>query len=68
MLNVLAPFIRIYLYDVTHLDKGPAKIFSGSKIESFYVKVGSYKTVSIPESEGVHALDLTIFISIAVSN
>ncbi|KAG1366985.1 denticleless protein [Cocos nucifera] len=29
---------RIYLYDVLHLDKGPMKIFSGSKIESFFVK------------------------------
>ncbi|XP_072980083.1 uncharacterized protein [Typha angustifolia] len=29
---------RIYLYDVFHLDKGPVNVFSGSKIESFFVK------------------------------
>ncbi|KAK1281076.1 hypothetical protein QJS04_geneDACA002753 [Acorus gramineus] len=30
---------RIYLYDVLHVDKGPVKSFSGSKIENFYIKV-----------------------------
>ncbi|XP_020098067.1 denticleless protein homolog [Ananas comosus] len=29
---------RIYLYDVIHLHKGPMKVFSGSRIESFFVK------------------------------
>lgn len=30
--------LRIYLYDVLKLDRGPMKIFSGSKIGSFFVK------------------------------
>ncbi|KAG8062199.1 hypothetical protein GUJ93_ZPchr0003g18457 [Zizania palustris] len=29
---------RIYLYSVLHMDKGPIKIYTGSKIESFFVK------------------------------
>ncbi|CAL9050312.1 unnamed protein product [Musa banksii] len=29
---------RIYLYEVLQPDKGPVKVFSGSKIESFFVK------------------------------
>ncbi|KAG9449780.1 hypothetical protein H6P81_009745 [Aristolochia fimbriata] len=29
---------RIYLYDILRLDKAPPKIFSGSRLESFYVK------------------------------
>ncbi|RWR94074.1 denticleless protein isoform X3 [Cinnamomum micranthum f. kanehirae] len=29
---------RIYLYNVLQLDKGPVRTFSGSQIESFYVK------------------------------
>lgn len=29
---------RIYMYDILRLDKDPCKIFSGSKIGSFYVK------------------------------
>ncbi|XP_062213300.1 uncharacterized protein LOC133914178 [Phragmites australis] len=29
---------RIYLYSVLHVNKGPIKIFTGSKIESFFVK------------------------------
>ncbi|XP_020272509.1 denticleless protein homolog isoform X2 [Asparagus officinalis] len=40
---------RIYLYDVMHLKKGPAKTFTGSKIGSFYVK-------SAISPDGVHIL------------
>ncbi|KAF0913148.1 hypothetical protein E2562_020278 [Oryza meyeriana var. granulata] len=29
---------RIYLYSVLHMDKGPVKVYTGSKIESFFVK------------------------------
>ncbi|KAL5210150.1 hypothetical protein ABZP36_005773 [Zizania latifolia] len=29
---------RIYLYSVLHADKGPIKVYTGSKIESFFVK------------------------------
>ncbi|XP_015690029.2 denticleless protein homolog [Oryza brachyantha] len=29
---------RIYLYSVLHMDKGPIKVYTGSKIESFFVK------------------------------
>ncbi|GJN23643.1 hypothetical protein PR202_gb11308 [Eleusine coracana subsp. coracana] len=29
---------RIYLYSVLHVNKGPIKVYSGSKIESFFVK------------------------------
>ncbi|KAF3323229.1 denticleless protein [Carex littledalei] len=40
---------RIYLYNTLQLDKGPAKVFSGSKIESFFVK-------SAINPEGTHIL------------
>ncbi|KAJ3673005.1 hypothetical protein LUZ60_006379 [Juncus effusus] len=40
---------KIYLYNTFHFDKGPAKIFSGSKIESFFVK-------SSISPEGTHIL------------
>ncbi|AQK63690.1 Cell division cycle protein cdt2 [Zea mays] len=29
---------RIYLYSVLHVNKGPIKVYTGSKIESFFVK------------------------------
>lgn len=29
---------RIYLYSALHMDKGPVKVYTGSKIESFFVK------------------------------
>ncbi|CAL4935414.1 unnamed protein product [Urochloa decumbens] len=29
---------RIYLYSVLHVNKGPVKVYTGSKIESFFVK------------------------------
>ncbi|XP_066327861.1 uncharacterized protein [Miscanthus floridulus] len=29
---------RIYLYSVLHMNKGPIKVYTGSKIESFFVK------------------------------
>jgi hypothetical protein len=32
-------FCRIYLYNTLKLNKGPEKVFLGSKIESFFVKV-----------------------------
>ncbi|XP_042377668.1 denticleless protein homolog [Zingiber officinale] len=40
---------RIYLYDVLKLDRGPIKIFSGSKIGSFFVK-------SVISLDGAHIL------------
>ncbi|WOL17609.1 denticleless protein [Canna indica] len=38
---------RIYLYDMLQLDRGPMKIFSGSKIESFF---------SVISPDGAHIL------------
>lgn len=35
------PF-RIYLYSVLHVNKGPIKVYTGSKIESFFVKVSEW--------------------------
>ncbi|KAJ3697811.1 hypothetical protein LUZ61_001516 [Rhynchospora tenuis] len=40
---------RIYLYNTLQLNNGPAKVFSGSKIESFFVK-------SAINPEGTHIL------------
>ena len=33
---------RIYLYSVLHMNKGPIKVYTGSKIESFFVKVSEW--------------------------
>uniref|UniRef100_A0A453PYX9 Uncharacterized protein n=1 Tax=Aegilops tauschii subsp. strangulata TaxID=200361 RepID=A0A453PYX9_AEGTS len=33
---------RIYLYSTLHMDKGPIKTYTGSKIESFFVKQVCY--------------------------
>jgi hypothetical protein len=35
-------FFRIYLYSVLHVNKGPVKVYTGSKIESFFVKVSGW--------------------------
>ncbi|KAJ4762780.1 transducin family protein / WD-40 repeat family protein [Rhynchospora pubera] len=40
---------RLYLYNTLQINKGPAKVFSGSKIESFFVK-------SAINPEGTHIL------------
>jgi hypothetical protein len=37
------PF-RIYLYSVLHVNKGPIKVYTGSKIESFFVKVSGWSS------------------------
>jgi hypothetical protein len=35
------PF-RIYLYSVLHVNKGPINVYTGSKIEFFFVKVSEW--------------------------
>ena len=35
-------FVRIYLYNLLNLEKGPINSFSGCRIESFYVKVNIF--------------------------
>nr|CAD1832533.1 unnamed protein product [Ananas comosus var. bracteatus] len=63
---IASKYVRIYLYDVIHLHKGPMKVFSGSRIESFFVKsaISPDRTHILGGSSDGNAYIWQVFISL----
>ncbi|KAI4982877.1 hypothetical protein ZWY2020_023369 [Hordeum vulgare] len=54
---------RIYLYITLHMDKGPIKTYTGSEIESFFVKQGEWPTGLAFSSNCIFLVSFMCFIN-----